>query len=164
MWVIGLIVVLILTPLDPLKLRSSISNVVLIGAIYTGIVIVILYLFVFLVILIVEHRVTEKQGYITRLWEYRTKGVSLMNSLLVIVTQEKMDSAITRYQEWNEGMLETLALLSPGESARLRTLDRMPQASGNFISDDHRRYVGVMNEKLVRLDKILGKYLEIPER
>jgi len=167
MLVIGIFVALILTPLDPIKINSwlspSITTVVLIGAIYSGIVFFTLYLLVLLVKLIEEHSVEEKHRYITRLGEDRTKGVRLRNSLLAITTREEMDGVITRYNDWDAVMLETLALFSPGESAWLRTLDRMPVAFGNFISDDHRRYVGVMNEKLRRLDMVLRKYLEIPK-
>ncbi len=86
------------------------------------------------------------------------------NGLGQIKEENELNNSIFEYKNWDEEMLKALALISPGEASWLKTLDRMPVVSGNFINTEHKLYVQVMNEKLTRLDMIIRKHLDLPQK
>jgi hypothetical protein len=168
MLVISIIVAILFTPIDPLGLGKLLDNQsysdLLVGGIYTIIVMVLLYLFVLLVNLINEHRDNEDNKLVVMLTEFRTKGVDIRNGLSRVETEEELEILIQQYQVWDPDMLGTLEKLSPGKAGWLRTLDTMPDKRiTGAINQEQNRYYKILCEKLVRLDKIIKQYLDLPE-
>jgi hypothetical protein len=100
---------------------------------------------------------------IEELAKLRTEGVDLRNFGERLTDLTALPEWIARYNEWDTKVLSTLSKLSKGKSEWLRTLNRMPlHQFPNTINTEHARYLNVFEEKLKRLEIILGQYLKLP--
>ena len=101
---------------------------------------------------------------IEELVKLRTLGVALRNSGERLTDLGALSAWIESYLDWNDNVLNVLGKLSKAKSEWLRTLNRMPlHQFQNILNAEHARYLNIFEEKLRRLEIILGQYLDIPE-
>ncbi len=101
---------------------------------------------------------------IAKLAKLRTEGVALRNSGASLADLAALPSWIENYREWDDKVLNMLGKLSKGKSEWLRTLNRLPRYQfSNTLNSEHARYLGIFEEKLRRLELILGQYLDLPD-
>jgi hypothetical protein len=93
----------------------------------------------------------------------RTEGVALRNFGASLTDLTTLPSWIEQYQEWDGKVLNMLSKLSKGKAEWFRTLNRLPRYQfSNTLNSEHVRYLGIFEEKLKRLELILGQYLDLP--
>ncbi len=100
---------------------------------------------------------------IAELARLRTEGVALRNSGESLTDSATLPSWIEDYRQWEDQVLKTLGKLSKGKSEWLKTLNRLPPYEfSHTLNSEHTRYLRVFEEKLKRLESILGQYLDLP--
>jgi len=92
----------------------------------------------------------------------RTEGVALRNTGEGLKDISAIPEWVENYKEWDKRVIDTLSKLSEGKAEWLRTLNRMPVRKFPYLNDDHALYLNVFEEKLKRLESLLGMYLDLP--
>jgi hypothetical protein len=101
---------------------------------------------------------------VAKLAKLRTEGVALRNYGSGLTDLAALPSWIDSYREWDDKVLNMLGKLSKGKSEWLRTLNRLPHYQfSHTLNTEHARYLGIFEEKLRRLELILGQYLDLPD-
>ena len=101
---------------------------------------------------------------IEKLAKLRTEGVALRNTGELLTNITALPDWIDSYRDWDAKVLNTLGKLSKGKAEWLRTLNRMPLYQfSNVLNAEHARILRIFEEKLKRLEIILGQYLNLPD-
>jgi hypothetical protein len=101
---------------------------------------------------------------IEKLAKLRTEGVALRNTGERLASIADLHTWIDNYRNWDTKVLNILGKLSKGKAEWLRTLNRMPLYKfSNVLDSEHARFLRILEEKLRRLEIILGQYLDLPD-
>jgi hypothetical protein len=104
---------------------------------------------------------------ITKLNQLRNDGYLLRNkgiSKLKRSAQVKM--WIAEFEQWNADMLLELGKLDEDKAEWLRLLGNLPESHMKYpriVNFDHRLNLEIFDEKLLRLDKVLEDYRNLPK-
>ena len=89
----------------------------------------------------------------------RTEGVKIRNDWSRLSDPDNLPDFQSIYEGWNERMLIALGKLSPADAAWLTTLNKWYWRYPKKLSQEHGRYLNIIDEKLSRLDLIIQRYL-----
>jgi len=103
----------------------------------------------------------DKAAVLLGLAVLRGDGFRLRNRAYSLTDEEALNSWKAEAERWNQKLIETTSRLDPIDAELLKVLGNMPirkYPNTNFLNDEHLLLLSVLDERLTRLEAVIGKH------